>query len=45
MSRALLILANDAIRERAIVWIKGAPVGTRVDVRISQWLTEDMGMV
>ena len=33
MSRALLILANDAIRERAIVWIKGAPAGTRVEFK------------
>jgi NinB protein len=30
MSRALLVLANDAIRARALRWIAGAPVGTRV---------------
>lgn len=30
MSRALLILANDKVRERAAHWIKIAPVGTRV---------------
>lgn len=33
MARSLLILANDAIRERAIKWIKGAPDKTRVEFR------------
>ena len=33
MSRALLILANDTIRERAIIWIKGAPAGTRIEFK------------
>ena len=33
MSRAVLILANDAIRERAIKWIKGAPDRTRVEFK------------
>lgn len=33
MSRALLILANDAIRERAKRWIAGAPPGTRVEFK------------
>jgi hypothetical protein len=30
MSRALLILANQAIRNRALAWIKNSPDGTRV---------------
>ena len=30
MSRALLILANQAVRARAINWIKNVPDGTRV---------------
>lgn len=30
MARALLILVNDVVRDRALSWIKGAPVGTRV---------------
>jgi hypothetical protein len=33
MSRALLILANDQVRERAINWCRKAPVGTRVEYR------------
>ncbi|QHJ75938.1 MAG: hypothetical protein [Caudoviricetes sp.] len=30
MSRALLILSNQAVRQRAIHWIKNVPDGTRV---------------
>lgn len=30
MSRALLILANQTVRDRAIAWIKKLPDGTRV---------------
>ncbi|MBV8664644.1 MAG: recombination protein NinB [Hyphomicrobiales bacterium] len=30
MGRALLVLANDAFKARAIDWIKRAPAGTRV---------------
>ena len=30
MSRALLILSNPAVRQRAIHWIKNVPDGTRV---------------
>lgn len=33
MSRASLTLSNDAIREKAIHWIKTAPNGTRVDFK------------
>jgi hypothetical protein len=31
--RAFLILANAAVRERAIKWIRGLPDGTRVEFR------------
>jgi len=33
MSRAVLILANDFVRERAIKWIRGAPAGTRIEFK------------
>jgi hypothetical protein len=33
MARALLILANDAIRAKATRWIAGLPVGTRVEFK------------
>ena len=33
MSRALLILSNQAIRQRAIHWIKNVPDGTRVEFK------------
>ena len=33
MSRALLILSRDFVRERAIKWIQGAPEGTRVEFK------------
>ena len=33
MSRALLILTNDVIRQRAINWVQKAPVGTRVEFK------------
>ena len=33
MSRALLILANQAVRQRAIHWIKNVPDGTRVEFK------------
>ncbi len=31
--RALLILANDTVRQRAVKWIMGVPQGTRVEFR------------
>lgn len=33
MSRALLVLTSNALRERAIDWIRRAPVGTRVEFK------------
>ena len=33
MSRALLILSNQAVRQRAITWIKNVPNGTRVEFK------------
>lgn len=33
MARALLILSNNAIRDRAIAWIKNAPDTTRVEFK------------
>lgn len=36
MSRALLILANDVVRLRAIEWIKNAPPETRVEFKAPQ---------
>lgn len=33
MARALLILSNPAVRERAIAWIKNAPDFTRVELK------------
>jgi hypothetical protein len=33
MSRALLILTGDFMRERAIHWIRGAPAGTRLEFK------------
>lgn len=33
MSRAVLVLANDVIRIRAIEWIKKAPADTRVEFK------------
>lgn len=33
MSRALLVLANPSIRERAVQWIAQAPEGTRVEFK------------
>ena len=33
MSRALLILSNQAVRQRAIHWIKNVPDGTRVEFK------------
>jgi hypothetical protein len=32
-ARHLLVLANDAIREKAIRWIRGLPAGTRVEFK------------
>lgn len=40
MSRALLILANDAVRERAIAWVRKAPVGTRLIFQEAKRTTE-----
>ncbi len=36
MSRALLILANAAVRARAAAWIAKAPEGTRVEFKAPQ---------
>ena len=36
MSKALLILANDAIRSRALSWVGSAPLGTRLEFREPQ---------
>ena len=33
MSRALLILSNDAIRAKATAWVRQAPAGTRVEFK------------
>lgn len=33
MSRALLILSNQAVRQRAIHWVKNVPAGTRVEFK------------
>lgn len=33
MARALLVLANDTIREKAIRWIRGLPKDTRVEFK------------
>ena len=33
MSRALLILANDEVRKRALQWVAAAPIGTRVEFK------------
>lgn len=40
MSRALLILTNDVIRQRAINWVQKAPVGTRVEFKEAKRSTE-----
>lgn len=40
VSRALLIIANDEVREKAARWVKAAPVGTRVEFKQSQRSTE-----
>jgi hypothetical protein len=33
MSRAVLVLANDAIREKAMAWVRKAPPETRVEFK------------
>jgi hypothetical protein len=33
MSRALLILANDTIRDKAIRWVRGLPKDTRIEFK------------
>jgi hypothetical protein len=33
MSRALLILSNDIIRQKAVRWVQSAPVGTRIEFK------------
>lgn len=40
MSRALLILANDMVRARAIDWIRRAPSGIRVEFKEAKRTTE-----
>ena len=33
MSRALLVLSNDAMKQRAIAWIRQAPWNTRIELK------------
>lgn len=33
MSRALLVLSSEAVRERAVQWVRKAPPGTRVEFK------------
>lgn len=33
MARALLVLSNKAVRDRAMAWVANAPVGTRLEFR------------
>lgn len=33
MTRAVLILANDQVRQRAVHWCQKAPIGTRVEYK------------
>lgn len=33
MSRALLILANDAMRDKAVRWVRGLPKDTRIEFK------------
>jgi hypothetical protein len=33
MTRAVLVLANDQVRERAVNWCRKVPVGTRLDFK------------
>jgi hypothetical protein len=33
MSRAILVLANEAIREKAMAWVRKAPTETRVEFK------------
>ena len=40
MSRALLVLANDSVRARAVSWIAKAPAGTRIEFKQPKRTTE-----
>lgn len=40
MSRALLVLANDGIRQKALRWIGAAPQGTRIEFKAPKRTTE-----
>jgi len=40
MSRALLVLNNDAVRDRAVSWVKKAPPGTRVEFKAQKRSTD-----
>ena len=33
MSRAALVLVSDAIRDRAVKWVRGVPPGTRIEFK------------
>lgn len=45
MSRALLVLHTDAIRERAINWVRQAPVDTRVEFKAPKRTTDQNAMM
>lgn len=36
MSRAILIIANDAVRSRAAHWVSIAPLGTRIEFKAAK---------
>jgi len=44
MSRALLVLNNDAVRDRAVSWVKKAPPGTRVAFKQQKRTTDQNAM-
>ena len=45
MSRALLILNNDIIRQRAINWVHNAPAGTRVEFKEAKRTNEQNALL
>jgi hypothetical protein len=45
MTRALLILVNDAVRARAREWIDGSPDGTRVEFNEARRSTEQSDLM
>ena len=36
MTRAMLIIHTEAIRHKAMIWVKSAPVGTRIEFKMSK---------